>query len=108
MGLQVQKAMLWEIRIVFRGIPRRVTSHPSEKRRRETNGLHICDAQGWRDPILQGNRRLPIERGTKNGRPRRTEVLVDHIEETFDAINAVLAFCRSRDFELITDCNDDL
>ena len=62
----------------------------------------------WRDLILQGNRRLPIERGAKNGRPRRTEVLVDHVEETLDAINAALAFCRSRDFELITGCNDDL
>jgi len=62
----------------------------------------------WRNLILQGNRRLPIERGAKNGRPRRTEVLVDHVEETLDAINAALAFCRSRDFELITGCNDDL
>ncbi|CAN7429341.1 integrase domain-containing protein [Paraburkholderia hospita] len=62
----------------------------------------------WRDLILQGNRRLPIERGAKNGRPRRTEVLGDHVEETLDAINAALAFCRSRDFELITGCNDDL
>ncbi|MFP3553171.1 integrase domain-containing protein [Paraburkholderia sp. SIMBA_049] len=62
----------------------------------------------WRDLILQGNRRLPIERGAKNGRPRRTEVLGDHVEETLDAINAALVFCRSRDFELITGCNDDL
>lgn len=64
--------------------------------------------QTWRDLILQGNRRLPIERGAKNGRPRRTEVLEDHTEETLDAINAALAFCHSRDFELITGCNDDL
>ncbi|WP_028218375.1 integrase domain-containing protein [Paraburkholderia oxyphila] len=62
----------------------------------------------WRDLILQGNRRLPIERGAKNGRPRRTEVLADHVEETLDAINAALAFCRDRDFELITGCHDDL
>jgi integrase len=62
----------------------------------------------WRDLILQGDRRLPIERGAKNGRPRRTEVLADHVEETLDAINAALAFCRSRDFELITGCHDDL
>ncbi|MDR3099695.1 MAG: integrase domain-containing protein [Paraburkholderia sp.] len=62
----------------------------------------------WRDLILQGNRRLPIERGAKNGRPRRTEVLADHVEETLDAINAALAFCRDRDFELIRGCNDDL
>jgi len=62
----------------------------------------------WRDLILQGNRRLPIERGAKNGRPRRTEVLADHVEETLDAINAALAFCRNRDFELITGCNNDL
>lgn len=62
----------------------------------------------WRDLMLQGDRRLPIERGAKNGRPRRTEVLVNHVEETLDAINAALAFCRHRDFELITGCNDDL
>ena len=62
----------------------------------------------WRDLILQGDRRLPVERGAKNGRPRRTEVLVDHVEETLDAINAALAFCRSRDFELITGCHHDL
>jgi integrase len=62
----------------------------------------------WRDLILQGDRRLPIERGAKNGRPRRTEVLADHVEETLDAVNAALAFCRSRDFELVTGCNDDL
>ncbi|MFX1802720.1 integrase domain-containing protein [Paraburkholderia sp. A1RO-5] len=62
----------------------------------------------WRDLILQGNRRLPIERGAKNGRPRRTEVLADHVEETLDAIKAALAFCRDRDFELITGCHDDL
>ncbi|MFX1695319.1 integrase domain-containing protein [Paraburkholderia sp. A1RO-1] len=62
----------------------------------------------WRDLILQGNRRLPIERGAKNGRPRRTEVLADHVEETLDAINAALAFCRDHDFELITGCHDDL
>ncbi len=62
----------------------------------------------WRDLILEGNRRLPIERGAKNGRPRRTEVLADHVEETLGAITAALAFCRSRDFELITGCHDDL
>jgi integrase len=62
----------------------------------------------WRNLILQGDRRLPVERGAKNGRPRRTEVLADHVDETLDAINAALAFCRSRDFELITGCNDDL
>ena len=62
----------------------------------------------WRDLILQGNRRLPIERGAKNGRPRRTEVLADHVEETLDVINAALAFCRDHDFELITGCHDDL
>lgn len=62
----------------------------------------------WRDLILEGNRRLPVERGAKNGRPRRTEVLADHVEETLDAINAALAFCRNRDFELISGCNDDL
>lgn len=62
----------------------------------------------WRDLILRGNRRLPVERGAKNGRPRRTEVLADHVEETLDAINAALTFCRSRNFELITGCNDDL
>ncbi|WP_413186486.1 integrase domain-containing protein [Paraburkholderia sacchari] len=62
----------------------------------------------WRDLILGGNRRLPIERGAKNGRPRRTEVLAHHVEETLDAINAALAFCRDRDFELISGCNDDL
>ena len=62
----------------------------------------------WRDLILQGDRRLPIERGAKNGRPRRTEVLADHVDETLDAINAALAFCRDRDFELVTGCNDDL
>ncbi|MFX1684428.1 integrase domain-containing protein [Paraburkholderia sp. A2RI-6] len=64
--------------------------------------------QTWRDLILEGNRRLPIERGAKNGRPRRTEVLAHHVEETLDAINAALAFCRDRDFELISGCNDDL
>ncbi|WP_227875362.1 integrase domain-containing protein [Paraburkholderia dokdonensis] len=62
----------------------------------------------WRDLILQGNRRLPIERGAKNGRPRRTEVLADHVDETLDAIKAALAFCRDRDFELITGCHNDL
>lgn len=62
----------------------------------------------WRDLILEGNRRLPVERGAKNGRPRRTEVLADHVEETLDAINAALVFCRNRDFELISGCNDDL
>ena len=64
--------------------------------------------ESWRDLILQGDRRLPVERGAKNGRPRRTEVLADHVEDTLDAINAALAFCRSRDFELITGCHDDL
>jgi hypothetical protein len=62
----------------------------------------------WRDLISQGNRRLPVERGAKNGRPRRTEVLADHVEETLDAINAALVFCCNRDFELITGCNEDL
>ncbi|MCP3720377.1 integrase domain-containing protein [Paraburkholderia sp. CNPSo 3281] len=62
----------------------------------------------WRDLILQGDRRLPVERGAKNGRPRRTEVLADHIDETLDAINAALAFCRDRDFELVSGCHDDL
>lgn len=62
----------------------------------------------WRDLILQGDRRLPIERGAKNGRPRRTEVLADHVDETLDAINAALAFCRDRDFELVSGCHDDL
>lgn len=64
--------------------------------------------EAWRDLILQGNHRLPVERGAKNGRPRRTEVLVDHVDETLDAINAALAFCRDRNFELISGCNDDL
>ncbi|WP_244145433.1 integrase domain-containing protein [Paraburkholderia mimosarum] len=64
--------------------------------------------QTWRDLILQGERRLPVERGAKNGRPRRTEVLADHVDETLDAITAALEFCRNRDFELVTGCNDDL
>lgn len=62
----------------------------------------------WRELILQGNRRLPIERGAKNGRPRRTEVLMDHVDETLEAINAAIDFCRDRDFELISGCNADL
>ncbi|EDZ97546.1 hypothetical protein BH160DRAFT_7144, partial [Burkholderia sp. H160] len=62
----------------------------------------------WRDLILQGDFRLPIERGAKNGRPRRTEVLADHVDETLHAINAALAFCREREFELVSGCNDDL
>jgi hypothetical protein len=62
----------------------------------------------WQALVLQGNRRLPVERGAKNGRPRHTEVLADHVEETLDAINAALAFCRDRNFELITGCHDDL
>ena len=62
----------------------------------------------WRDLIQRGNRRLPVERGAKNGRPRCTEVLADHVEETLDVINAALAFCRDRNFELVTGCNDDL
>ncbi|MFL9910532.1 integrase domain-containing protein [Paraburkholderia sp. RL17-337-BIB-A] len=62
----------------------------------------------WRDLILQGDLRLPIERGAKNGRPRRTEVLADHVDETLEAINAALAFCRDRDFKLVSGCHDDL
>ena len=62
----------------------------------------------WRDLILQGDLRLPVERGAKNGRPRRTEVLADHVDETLDAIDAALAFCRDRDFELVSGCHDDL
>lgn len=64
--------------------------------------------QTWRDLIGRGIHRLPVERGAKNGRPRRTEVLGDHVEETLAAIDAALDYCRSRDFELITGCNDDL
>lgn len=64
--------------------------------------------ESWRELILQGSRRLPIERGAKNGRPRRTEVLMDHVDETLDAINAAIAFCRDRNFELVSGCNDDL
>lgn len=64
--------------------------------------------ESWRELILQGNRRLPVERGAKNGRPRRTEVLAEHVHETLDAINAALAFCRERDYELVTGCNNDL
>ncbi|WP_238328082.1 integrase domain-containing protein [Paraburkholderia mimosarum] len=62
----------------------------------------------WRHLILQGDRRLPVERGAKNGRPRRTEVLADRVDETLHAITAALEFCRNRDFELVTGCNDDL
>jgi hypothetical protein len=64
--------------------------------------------QSWHDLIVRGVRRLPVERGAKNRRPRRTEVLEDHVEETLAAINAALEYCSSRDSELITGCNDDL
>ncbi|MEQ0777210.1 integrase domain-containing protein [Paraburkholderia tropica] len=64
--------------------------------------------ENWRELILQGNRRLPVERGAKNGRPRRTEVLAEHVHETLDTINAALAFCQERDYELVTGCNNDL
>ncbi|WP_246530298.1 MULTISPECIES: integrase domain-containing protein [Paraburkholderia] len=62
----------------------------------------------WRDLILQGDLRLPIERGAKNARPRRTEVLADHVDETLEAINAALAYCRDRDFELVSGCHSGL
>lgn len=64
--------------------------------------------ESWRTLILQGDRRLPVERGAKNGRPRRTEVLEDHVEETLAAINAAIDFCRDQDFELVTGCHGDL
>jgi hypothetical protein len=64
--------------------------------------------QGWRDLILQGNRRLPVQSGAKNNRPRRTEVLEDHVDETLAVIQAALEFCRNRNFELITGCRVDL
>lgn len=62
----------------------------------------------WRDLILQGERLLPVERGAKNGRERCTEVLSAHVEETLAVINDALAFCRERNFELITGCHGDL
>lgn len=62
----------------------------------------------WRELILQGDLRLPIERGAKNARPRRTEVLADHVDETLEAINAALAYSRDRDFELVSGCHSGL
>lgn len=64
--------------------------------------------QLWCDMITQGNLRLPVERGAKNKRPRRTEVLEGHVDETLAAIHAALEFCRHRDLELVTGCRDDL
>jgi hypothetical protein len=64
--------------------------------------------QAWRDLILRGHRRLPVQSGTKNKRPRRTEVLETHVDETLAAVEAALEFCRTRNFELITGCRLDL
>ncbi|CAD6554706.1 integrase domain-containing protein [Paraburkholderia metrosideri] len=64
--------------------------------------------EAWRDLILQGDLRLPIERGAKNKRPRRTEVLANHVDETLEAIDAAVVYCRDRDFELVSGCHDDL
>lgn len=64
--------------------------------------------QAWRDLILRGQRRLPVQSGAKNKRPRRTELLEGHVEETLAVIEAALEFCRARDFELVTGCRLDL
>ena len=58
--------------------------------------------QRWRELILRGDRRLPVQSGAKNKRPRRTEVLEGRVDETLAAIEAALEFCRNRDFELVT------
>jgi hypothetical protein len=58
--------------------------------------------ESWRSAILRGSRRLAVELGAKNKRPRRTEVLEGHVQETLAAIEAALAYCRIRNFELVT------
>ncbi|WP_321814314.1 MULTISPECIES: integrase domain-containing protein [unclassified Paraburkholderia] len=64
--------------------------------------------ESWRDRILAGELRLPVERGAKNARPRETEVLPGRTAPTLAAVEAALAFAQSRNFELITGCHGDL
>jgi len=60
------------------------------------------DLQMWRDAIAAGATGVEIMRGAKNARPRTAELLPGKREATLQAIDAALAYCRGRNFELIS------